>query len=214
MIFVFDMDGVILKTNLLKHDAMLSLVGQGFADRQSVSQYILKSGGIRRDEKLAHILEVFLRHKVTPSLLSTYLERYADKLEFLLADAPMIEGVAKFLSDTQSPCYVCSSAPEHEVESQLVRRNLRRHFSAVYSSQTPKAEALLEIQRLHPSAPIVFFGDAIADQAAAALAQVAFVGVTAEHNNFVESNAVTIHDFSSPEELARAKVAALANIAP
>ncbi len=182
MVFVLDLDGVILRTNLLKHDAMLSLVSQECTDHQAVSQYILDSGGIRRDEKLAHILEVFLHHEVTPSLLSTYLQRYADQLEFLLAEAPMIEGVEKFLSDTQSLCYVCSSAPEHEVESQLVRRNLRRHFSAVYSSQTPKAEALLEIQRLHPCVPIVFFGDALEDRAAAASANVAFVGITGERS--------------------------------
>jgi beta-phosphoglucomutase-like phosphatase (HAD superfamily) len=123
---VLDLDGVIVKSNFVKHDAMLSLFDAYPEKHHQISSYILANGGVRRDLKLRHILKNIIDVPLAEDSLSSCLSKYARRLENLLAGAPMVEGVATFLADReQSFCfYVSSSAPEAEVQNQLSRRGL------------------------------------------------------------------------------------------
>lgn len=99
---VLDLDGVILKTNLIKYRAMLSLFA-AFPDQQpEISDYILAHGGVPRREKLSTILCDLLHTPPTPALLNSYLQRYASALEDALAVAPLVEGIETFLATSQS----------------------------------------------------------------------------------------------------------------
>lgn len=53
---VFDLDGVIVKTNFVKHAGMLSLFAEDSSQQDAISQYILANGGVPRREKLTHLL--------------------------------------------------------------------------------------------------------------------------------------------------------------
>jgi hypothetical protein len=48
---VLDLDGVIVKSNFVKHDAMLSLFDAYTEKHHQISSYILANGGVRRDLK-------------------------------------------------------------------------------------------------------------------------------------------------------------------
>jgi len=48
---VLDLDGVIVKSNFVKHDAMLSLFDAYPEKHHQISSYILANGGVRRDLK-------------------------------------------------------------------------------------------------------------------------------------------------------------------
>jgi len=196
---VFDLDGVIVETHLVKYKAMLSLFGDHADQQDAIAQYILGNGGVPRRTKLAHLLKNHVRTEPTDALLSGYLQRYAAELEQQLATAPMVPGVESFIARYPAARYVCSSAPEAEVHEQITRRSLSHHFAAVYGSDTPKSAALRAIAATHPGQPIVFFGDSVGDWEAANQAGVAFVGVTRERDNFRGLPVLNLQDFTCPK---------------
>lgn len=193
---VFDLDGVIVKTNFVKHAAMVSLFADHPDQQGAISSFILSNGGVPRRTKLAHLLQHALGAEPTEALLAEYLQRYAAQLEHQLAAAPMVEGVAQFIACYPAPGYVCSSAPEAEVHQQLSRRALGSHLAAVYGGDTPKPDALRAIAASHPSQPVAFFGDSVGDYEAARKAGVAFVGVVCERDNFKGLPVVKLRDFA------------------
>lgn len=183
-VIVFDLDGVILKTNLIKYRAMLSLFADYGEQQESISAYILAHGGVPRREKLFGLLHGLLGVAPSPALLEDYLERYARALEHALAMAPIVEGIDGFLQQAGYTFYVSSAAPEPEVYHQLQRRNLLTYFAGIYGATTPKATALNTIRTIHPDRPLLFFGDASGDWEAANEAGVAFIAVINERDNF------------------------------
>ena len=195
-VVVFDLDGVIVKTNFVKHEAMLSLFADHPEQQKAISAFILANGGVPRRAKLAQILQHNLRAEPTDALLSEYLCRYAMQLESQLAVAPMVAGVGEFIAHYPGKRYVCSSAPEAEVQLQLSRRSLGHHFAAVYGGTTPKTEALRAIAVSNPSQSVVFFGDSVGDYEASCQAGVAFVGVVCERDNFQGMPVVKLQDFT------------------
>jgi len=192
---VFDLDGVIVKTNFVKHAAMLSLFAEHTDQQPTISEFILSNGGVPRRAKLAHLLRTNLRTEPTEALLSEYLSRYAGQLEHHLAVAPLVEGVAEFIASYPTARYVCSSAPEAEVHEQITRRSLRQHLAGVYGSPTPKTDALRAIAASHSGQSIVFFGDSAGDYEASCRAGVSFVGVVCERDNFQNVHVVKLRDF-------------------
>ena len=207
---VFDLDGVIVKTNFVKHAAMLSLFADHPEQQSAISEFILSNGGVPRRAKLAHLLRHNLRTEPTDALLSEYLRRYAVQLEHHLAEAPMVEGAGEFLASYPADRYVCSSAPEAEVREQVSRRSLDRHLAAVYGGKTPKADALRAIATLHPNRSVVFFGDSVGDYEASSQAGVAFVGVICERDNFQAEAVVKLQDFSDRGTVEQAMLQAVA----
>ncbi|UFU11957.1 HAD hydrolase-like protein (plasmid) [Ideonella dechloratans] len=187
---------MIVKTNLVKRDTMLSLFADISDQQDAISRFILENGGIPRRMKLAQLLRKYRHADPSEEMLSEYLRRYATALEHQLAAAHMVEGVAEFIASDLVSQHVCSSAPESEVRKQLACRGLEAHFAAIYGGEMPKAEALRTIKAAHMNGPIVFFGDSSADYEAAREAGAAFVAVVCEHDNFQSESVVRITDFS------------------
>ena len=207
---VFDLDGVIVKTNLVKHDAMLSLFAGHPEQRSAISKFILANGGVPRKDKLVHLLRNNLGIEPTEAVLAEYLRRYAFALEHQLAAAPMVEGVSEFIATCPAVHYVCSSAPEEEVHEQVARRSLGPLFAAIYGGATPKSHALRTVAAAHANGPVIFFGDSAGDYEAACQAGVAFVGVVCERNNFAGLPVVELTDFAHRETVEKAMLRSLA----
>lgn len=202
VIVVLDLDGVILKTNLIKYRAMLSLFAEYTDQHETISTYILAQGGVPRRDKLAGILREIVGVEPSAEVIRDYLMQYAEALEHELALAPMVEGLADFLQQAGYTFYVCSSAPEEEVHCQLERRNLLRYFTKVYGATVAKADALRAIRAVHPNDAIVFFGDAVGDWEAAQAIGVAFVAVINELDNFGDRSVIKMHNFTHLAEVA------------
>jgi phosphoglycolate phosphatase-like HAD superfamily hydrolase len=195
---VFDLDGVIVKTNYTKHAAMLSLFAKYPERQRAISDFILSNGGVPRREKLTRILRDYLDLEPTDLELNRHLMKYANVLQQALLTAPAVEGVIDFICNYRGARYVCSSAPEAEVCEQLSRLSLYPLFDSIYGGTTPKHEALLQISAMHANQPVVFFGDSLGDYQAACRAEVNFIGVACERDNFAEMPIVKVKDFSAP----------------
>jgi len=208
-VVVLDLDGVIIKSNLLKYKAMLAMFADYPDKLAAVDAYILGNGGVARRDKLVVILESIVGVEATQARLTQYLEQYAKNLEVSLAAAPLVEGVKEFIARGNHAFYVSSTAPEDEVREQLARNDLLHYFLKIYGSRTPKAIALAEISDQHAAQEVVFFGDSLGDLDAARATGVAFVGVSNERDNFTGLDVVKLDAFDSPEAVENAMRAAI-----
>lgn len=208
-VVVLDLDGVIIKSNFVKHRAMLAMFDDHPDKRAAIDAYILANGGVARRDKLVKILESIIGIEATQARLTQYLEQYARSLEASLAAAPLVEGVKEFIARGGHAFYVSSTAPEEEVRDQLARNDLLHCFHKVYGSHTPKATALAEISVRHAGEDIVFFGDSLGDLNAARETGVAFVGVRNERDNFEGLDIVRLEAFNHPELVDQAMLAAI-----
>lgn len=209
-VVVLDLDGVILKTNLIKYRAMLSLFADYREQQESISAYILAQGGVPRRAKLFGLLHDLLGMEPSPALLEDYLERYGHALEHELALAPIVEGIDGFLQHAGYTFYVSSSVPEPEVYNQLQRRALLTYFAGIYGATTPKATALQTIRTANPGRALVFFGDAVGDWEAAQEAHVAFIAVVNERDNFGDEPVVKLSSFTNMPQVETCMQRALA----
>jgi phosphoglycolate phosphatase-like HAD superfamily hydrolase len=208
-VVVLDLDGVIIRSNFVKHKAMLAMFADHPDKCAAVDAYILANGGVARRDKLVAILETIVGIEATQERLAHYLERYAKSLKASLAIAELVVGVKEFILRGDHAFYVSSTAPEEEVRDQLARNSLHHHFIEVYGSHTPKTTALTEISRRHANGAVVFFGDSLGDLDAARETGVAFVGVTNERDNFKGLDTVKLEDFGSPDMVDHALRAAI-----
>jgi beta-phosphoglucomutase-like phosphatase (HAD superfamily) len=204
IVAVLDMDGVILKTNLTKHRAMLALFSSFPGHTERISQYILDRNGVRRDLKILGIHAEILGSTLTEDELNGYLDRYAIALEKELSVAPLVDGVDRFVQDHPGRLFVSSSAPTEEVERQLSVRSLVQHFDGVFAGEADKRQGLERIRVLAGSQTVVFFGDSLGDWESARSADIAFVGVIAERDNFRDAPIAKIRDFVDRDSIAKA----------
>lgn len=189
---VFDMDGVIFQTTRPKHDAMLCL----FPDEQKgvASQTIMRMGGVPRKDKLAQVHKACFGRLPSNIELRTYLARYEFALHAVLAKPVATPGIESFLELISCPCFVNSSAPISEVNSQLRQAGLDQYFSRIYGAPALKTQVLQNIKRQVKGLD-AFFGDASADRDAASAAGVAFVAVVGETDQFPNNDVPKIKDF-------------------
>lgn len=210
-VIVLDFDGVIVKSHVVKREAMLALFADYPDKSNAINAYISRSGGVARREKLAAILETVIGVEATPARLAQYLARYAQSLDASLTVVPLVDGIKAFISRRTHSFYISSTAPEAEIHDQLVRSSLLHCFIDVYGCHTPKAKALTEISVRHASEEIVFFGDSLGDLVAAKEAGAAFVGVTNERDNFKNLEIVKLRSFDSGDQVEHSMRTALVN---
>jgi len=206
---VFDMDGVILLSNEIKHQALLRLFEDHSGHLDRISAYNRSAGGVPRAQKFRHIWERILGREYSPQTEEVLSARYVALLGKGLLEAPLMEGIESFLSGNDLPKYVCSAAPQEEVELQIRHHRLRYHFAHLYGAPVAKCEALADIIARVGCEPrqVLFFGDALADLEAAEAAGTTFVGVVRERNNFGNVRCPTLTDFQNALLIGRPQAA-------
>ena len=75
---VLDMDGVLFRTNDAKYRAMLGLFERYPTKTTAISEFILRSGGVPRAEKLKYILESIVGIVPSEPALDEYLAKITD----------------------------------------------------------------------------------------------------------------------------------------
>lgn len=197
LVMIFDLDGVIVASTLAKHQALMPIFDDYPHLNSALSEYFLARGGVPRREKITGALADIVGVSVDDSLIESYLVSYDAALKHRLLLAPLVPGVQEFIRNTVHHKYVCSSAPEAEMDEQLKRFFLHSDFVGRYGGRIPKQFALREIVERYSHENIVFFGDAVADHDAAQKAGIAFVGVTYERDAFEHLQVLRLRDFTS-----------------
>ena len=177
--FVFTLDGVLVDSEPVKlrsfAEACRDVWRLSDEELQTIHAYNARQRGIPRRQKF----EFVHRHLVMRgdnASVTRVMERYGELLEQRLPSVALLPGVRDFLDTVPGRRFVLSAAPEDEVTTQLIRHRIDGYFEALFASATAKADTLRRIARA-VDGPLVFFGDAPSDQAAAVATGVRFVPV-------------------------------------
>jgi phosphoglycolate phosphatase-like HAD superfamily hydrolase len=176
---VFTLDGVLVDSEPVKLQSFAEACRDVWRltdeELQSIRVYNARQRGVPRRQKF----EFVHRHLVMRgdnASVTRVNERYGELLEQRLPAVPLLPGVLHFLQTVPARRFVLSAAPEDEVTHQLIRHGIDGAFEALFASAAGKAETLRRIVAAVDT-PVVFFGDAPSDQAAAVATGVRFVPV-------------------------------------
>lgn len=182
---VFDCDGVILDSVPVKTRAFARLVEPyGPEARDRFVMYHTVHGGVSRYKKFAWFFREVLGREITEEESAAWGRRFAEYALDEVRRCPLIPGVQDVLDAWRGrlPLYVCSGAPQEELNLVLRERRLDGYFAGIHGSPPAKAALLANIVRLagvEPQATLMV-GDAVTDRNAAEDVGARFFGVGPE----------------------------------
>ncbi len=184
-VLVFDFDGVILDSAILKRQAFADLYDdEPEKNRRAVVAYLNRRGGQPREVKFRHIEGQILGRDAGESRIQELCRRFKAHVEQRLLEAPAIPGALEFLERWRGhlPLYLLSATPEPELKTITARRRLDRYFVEVIGAPPDKVNGLRNLlaRRGHVPADTVMIGDSYNDYRAARSNGTAFIGVTAD----------------------------------
>ena len=169
---IFDCDGVILDSNLLKSRAFAeSLLDEPPELVKSFVDYHKQHGGISRYEKFKYYFTDILNYPDAENKINEALFRFARIVKKGLLECDYVPGIYDFLIQQASsgmPMFIVSGSDEKELQEVFLRRGIMKYFKKVYGSPTNKIEnAAKVIQEIVIPKKGCFFGDSKSDYQAA-----------------------------------------------
>ena len=166
-IIIFDCDGVLMDTNLLKCEAFGKAV-EGYPQKivEDFVEHCKRTFGVSRYIKFKEFLSDFAKEPFQEDKYNGFLNKYAKKCIKAYENAEITPGCINLLSELLSlnkEMYVASGSDEKELNDILKDRELSKYFNAIYGSPKTKADCVDDIMINFPNKKAVFIGDAISD---------------------------------------------------
>jgi HAD superfamily hydrolase (TIGR01549 family) len=190
---IFDFDGVILESAIIKTAAFAEVV-KDYPREQADAfvKYHMAHMGISRHVKFKYFIEEILHEPYTDDKE----KELADDFERIVYEQVMkcsfVPGAKEFLEKNYDKydLYIASGTPDEEMGRVIEGRSLKRYFKGVYGSPAKKTEiirAILKKDGLNKSEAI-FVGDAGTDMKAAEETGLVFIGRNTSENTDVFEN--------------------------
>lgn len=170
-LIIFDCDGVIMDSNLLKCEAFGKSI-EGYPE-EIVTAFMDKcknSFGVSRYIKFKSFFNDVANEPYNEQKYNQFLIKYADicKEIYNIADiTPGTKKLLKELNNCNKYLFVASGSDERELRDSFKKRKLYEYFKEIYGSPKTKKECISIILKKHPKLKAVFIGDAISDLNAA-----------------------------------------------
>ncbi len=127
---IFDCDGVILNSNLVKSNAFYEVAlpyGKDAADR--LLSYNRRHGGISRIKKFSYFINDILNIRNQDTLLRELLDQYAANIEKGLLECEVAEGLNELKAATKgSRWFIVSGGAESELQDLFNKRDIDKYF--------------------------------------------------------------------------------------
>lgn len=178
---VFDCDGVLLNSNIVKTEAYFrtaKTLGATDAEAQALVDYHVKLGGISRYHKFDYYLREIVKQAVTDAAIQTLLDTFSAELEVGLMQCEIAEGLAQLRESTATANWmVLSGGDQAEIRTLFAKRDLAKYFDGgLFGSPDDKDEVLArEKANGNIQTPALFVGDSKYDFEAANNAGLDFV---------------------------------------
>lgn len=178
---IFDCDGVILHSNMLKTNAFYnSTISYGKSAADAMVAYHLDNGGVSRYKKFSWFLE-----EVVPDVkglsLDELLDIYASEVRKELFSCDIAEKLAELRAhSSQASWLVVSGGDQTEIREVFSARGIDHYFNkGIFGSPTPKKDILAhELMSGNILLPALYLGDSRYDYIAAAEAGLDFIFVS------------------------------------
>lgn len=184
---VFDCDGVVLDSNIVKTEAYFRTaknLGATDAQAQALVEYHVKLGGISRYHKFDYYLKEILKKPATEKAIQDLLDEFGRELEVGLMECEMAKGLQKLRDATSdSNWLILSGGDQQELRTLFDKRTLddgeklsTLFDGGIYGSPDNKDEVLArEKSSGNIKLPALFIGDSKYDFEAADRAGLDFI---------------------------------------
>jgi phosphoglycolate phosphatase-like HAD superfamily hydrolase len=185
--FVFDCDGVVLDSNIVKTEAYFRVaksLGATDAQAQALVDYHVRLGGISRYHKFDWYLREVLHKPVTEAEMKAYLDGFAKELEISLMACDVAEGLNDLRKKTANANWlILSGGDQEEIRTLFAKRTVESDTTlatlfdgGMFGSPDNKDIVLArEIANGNVKLPALFIGDSKYDHEAAIRAGMDFV---------------------------------------
>ena len=174
---ILDFDGVVIESATVKTRAFCDLfAGSGKIDQ--IRAFHIANSGISRHVKIREIRERILGLARDERDERVLADRFAALIETGVADAPFVPGARAFIENPGGRLlYVASGTPQDELREIAAARGIAPHFTGIFGSPEQKPSIIRRVLATHALTPadVVFVGDGLSDQRAAAETAVHFV---------------------------------------
>jgi phosphoglycolate phosphatase-like HAD superfamily hydrolase len=168
--FIFDCDGVILDSNLIKTESFREVLKNEKKElREKFIEYHLLNTGISRYDKFDYYFKNIKCLKNYKSELEQILIDFSQivKKKLILCKlTPNIELFLKRLNTLKKNLYVISASDEEELTEIFRIRNLNVYFKRILGSPSNKIENISKLN-ISDVKETIFFGDSLSDYNAA-----------------------------------------------
>jgi phosphoglycolate phosphatase-like HAD superfamily hydrolase len=178
---VFDCDGVVLDSNVVKTTAYFRTaknLGATDAQAQALVEYHVNLGGISRYHKFDYYLREILLQPVTESAIQALLDEFSKELEAGLMQCDQAKGLFDLRAATPNANWlIISGGDQQEIRTLFKKRKIDRLFDGgLFGSPDNKDEVLgREIANGNIQFPALFLGDSKYDFEAANRAGLDFI---------------------------------------
>lgn len=188
--FVFDCDGVVLDSNVVKTEAYFRVakqLGANDAQAQALVDYHVKLGGISRYHKFEWYLREVLHEPVTDTALQALLDGFAKELEIGLMACEIAKGLAELRARTAGANWlILSGGDQEEIRTLFAKRTAESNETleslfdgGLFGSPDNKDTVLArEMEKGNIHLPALFIGDSKYDHEASTGAGLDFVFVS------------------------------------
>ncbi|MDO9150109.1 MAG: HAD-IA family hydrolase [Methylotenera sp.] len=178
---VFDCDGVVLDSNVVKTEAYFRTakhLGATDEQAQALVDYHVRLGGISRYHKFDYYLREITHQPVTQEAIQILLDEFARELAVVLMECEIAEGLDALRQATpQAKWMILSGGDQQEIRTLFAKRDLAKYFDGgLFGSPDNKDTVLArEKENGHLQSPALFIGDSKYDFEAATRAGLDFV---------------------------------------
>ena len=178
---VFDCDGVVLDSNVVKTEAYFRTaknLGATDSEAQALVDYHVRLGGISRYHKFDYYLREILHQAATEANVQVLLDEFARELEVGLMECDIAEGLTALRNATkQANWMILSGGDQQEIRTLFANRNLAHFFDGGLFGSPDNKDAVLAREKLNGNLqfPALFIGDSKYDHEAATRAGLDFV---------------------------------------
>lgn len=178
---VFDCDGVVLDSNLVKTAAYFRTaknLGATDTEAQALVDYHVRLGGISRYHKFDYYLSEILYQPVTDATIQALLDEFSRELEVGLMQCAVADGLVDLRKATpQANWMILSGGDQQEIRTLFDKRNLSHFFDGGLFGSPDNKDAVLVREKTNGNLhyPALFVGDSKYDFEAATRAGLDFV---------------------------------------
>jgi phosphoglycolate phosphatase-like HAD superfamily hydrolase len=177
---VFDCDGVVLDSNIVKTEAYFRTaknLGATDEQAQALGDYHVKLGGISRYHKFDWYLREVLNKPVTDAAIQALLDGFSKELEEGLMQCDLAKGLFDLREKTDSNWLILSGGDQQEIRALFAKRKIAHMFNGGLFGSPDNKDVVLarEIANGNIQFPALFVGDAKYDFEAASRAGLDFL---------------------------------------
>lgn len=181
-IFIFDFDGVIINSDIIKYNIFKNLFKN---EKQNIQTKILRyhfiNQGINRIKKFEFILKKILRKRNIVEKVKFLEMKFNSSFNKKLYNCKFGKGsiqILKYLRKKKIPTYIATGVKKNQIDLIIKKLKLTKYFSEIYGFPLKKTDIIKKIAKKNnaTNSNIYFIGDSLSDMKAAKISKINFLG--------------------------------------